>query len=50
MQAADLSLDGGETEHQQASTVVDCTGSTPVVLREGAIAAQLIASAATGGN
>ena len=50
VQAADLSLDGGETEHQQASTVVDCTGSTPVVLREGAIAAQLIASAATGGN
>ena len=50
VQAADLSLDGGETEHQQASTVVDCTGSTPVVLREGAIAAQLIASGATGGN
>ncbi len=26
VQAADLSLDGGETEHQQASTVVMCTG------------------------
>jgi tRNA threonylcarbamoyl adenosine modification protein (Sua5/YciO/YrdC/YwlC family) len=48
--AADLSLDGGETEHQQASTVVDCTGATPAVVREGAIPAEQIAVSATGGN
>jgi len=50
VQAADLSLDGGETEHQQASTVVDCTGETPVVLREGAISTERIMAAAAGGN
>jgi L-threonylcarbamoyladenylate synthase len=50
VQAADLSLDGGETEHQTASTVVDCTGDTPVILREGAIGSAEIASAALGGN
>ena len=45
--AADLSLDGGETSHQQASTVVLCTGSEPVVLREGAIStADIVAGAA----
>lgn len=44
--AADLSLDGGETEHQQASTVVDVTGIEPVVLREGAIPADRITSVA----
>lgn len=50
VQAADLSLDGGETEHQQASTVIDATGPTPVVLREGAISAEQISVAVTGGN
>jgi len=50
VQAADLSLDGGETEHQQASTVVSCLGPEPVVLREGAIGADQIMSAAAGGN
>ena len=50
VQAADLSLDGGETEHQTASTVVDCTGDAPVILREGAIGSAEIASAALGGN
>ncbi|MBI5231524.1 MAG: threonylcarbamoyl-AMP synthase [Coriobacteriales bacterium] len=40
--AADVSLDGGETEHQQASTVVDVTGVEPVVLREGAISTEAI--------
>jgi tRNA threonylcarbamoyl adenosine modification protein (Sua5/YciO/YrdC/YwlC family) len=50
VQAADLSLDGGETEHQQASTVVDATGPTAVVLREGAIPADQALSAANGGN
>jgi L-threonylcarbamoyladenylate synthase len=50
IQAADLSLDGGETEHQTASTVVDCTGAEPVVLREGAISNADVAAAALGGN
>lgn len=36
--AADLTLDGGETLHGVASTVVDCSGAVPVILREGAIA------------
>jgi L-threonylcarbamoyladenylate synthase len=50
VQAADLSLDGGETEHQQASTVVDCTGGVPVLVREGAISAEQIAATVAGGN
>ncbi len=47
--AADVSLDGGETEHKLASTVVDCTGPKPVVLREGAIPTDAIMEAAAGG-
>lgn len=47
--AADVSLDGGETEHKQASTVVQCTGAVPVILREGAIPADAIMEAAAGG-
>ena len=50
VQAADLSLDGGETQHQRASTVVDCTGDAAVVIREGAISPEQIAIAAAGGN
>jgi L-threonylcarbamoyladenylate synthase len=50
VQAADLSLDGGETAHQQASTVVLATGPVPMVLREGAIPAEEIKAAAAGGN
>jgi L-threonylcarbamoyladenylate synthase len=46
--AADLSLDGGETAHQQASSVVLCTGLGPVVLREGAISAADILAATAG--
>src|SRR5512137_1955300 len=42
---ADVALDGGETEHQQASTVVDCTGPEPVVLREGAVSTDDITAA-----
>lgn len=42
---ADISLDGGETEHQMASTVVLCTGGTPVVVREGAVSAEEIMAA-----
>lgn len=44
--AADLTLDGGETEHRLASTVVDCTGAEPVILRDGAIPAAEIAAVA----
>jgi tRNA threonylcarbamoyl adenosine modification protein (Sua5/YciO/YrdC/YwlC family) len=46
--SADLTLDGGETKHGVASTVVDCTGPEPVVTREGAIPAALIAATASG--
>ncbi len=45
---ADLSLDGGETEHQVASTVVLCTGDEPAVVREGAVPADQILAAAHG--
>jgi L-threonylcarbamoyladenylate synthase len=37
-----LVLDGGETPGGTASTVVDCTGSEPVILREGPISLQEI--------
>ncbi len=47
--AADVVLDGGVTEHRNASTVVDCTGSEPAILREGAIPADQIMSTARGG-
>ncbi len=46
--AADLTLDGGETAHKMASTVVDCTGPEPVVTREGPISAEDIAMVAKG--
>ncbi len=46
--SADLTLDGGETRHGVASTVVDCTGAEPVVTREGAIPALDILAAAKG--
>lgn len=45
---ADLTLDGGETAHGVASTVVDCTGPEPVILREGAIPADEVMAAAKG--
>jgi tRNA threonylcarbamoyl adenosine modification protein (Sua5/YciO/YrdC/YwlC family) len=46
--AADLTLDGGETRHGIASTVVDCTGAAPVIVRDGAVPATEIADAALG--
>lgn len=46
--AADLALDGGETEHQQASTVVLCTGDEPVIIREGAVSTDDVMAAAHG--
>ena len=47
--AADVALDGGETEHKTASTVVMCTGPEPVIIREGAIPEAAIREAAMGG-
>jgi len=44
--SADLTLDGGETHHGIASTVVDCTGDEPVILRDGAIPATRIVEVA----
>lgn len=38
-----LMIDGGPSKGGLASTVVDCTGSAPVVLREGPISAAMIA-------
>ena len=35
--AADLVVDGGEAPLAEASTIVDCTGAVPVVLRPGAV-------------
>ncbi|MDY0087818.1 MAG: L-threonylcarbamoyladenylate synthase [Coriobacteriia bacterium] len=35
--AADVVLDGGETGYRKHSTVVDCTGPEPLVIRPGAI-------------
>lgn len=46
--AADVTLDGGETPHKRASTVVDCTGPEPVVTRVGPIPAEEIISVAKG--
>ncbi len=43
--AADVALDGGETAHRVASTVVLCTGPQPVVLSEGAVPAEEIMAA-----
>lgn len=47
--AADVALDGGETEHRTPSTVVDCSGPEPVIIREGAIPTDQIMAAARGG-
>ena len=46
--AADMVLDGGETQHQQASTVVLCTGAEPEIVREGAIPAETVMAVAHG--
>ncbi len=44
--AADVVLDAGEAHVGVASTVVDCTGPEPVVLREGAIPADEVLAGA----
>ena len=36
-ESVDLVLDGGQAHGGPASTVIDCTGALPVVLREGAV-------------
>jgi tRNA threonylcarbamoyl adenosine modification protein (Sua5/YciO/YrdC/YwlC family) len=46
--AADLTLDGGETLHRVHSTIVDCTGPEPVIVRDGAVPAADIAQTALG--
>jgi L-threonylcarbamoyladenylate synthase len=39
----DLILDGGPAHGGPASTIVDCTGARPVILREGAIPTSRVA-------
>ncbi|WP_322354228.1 peptide chain release factor N(5)-glutamine methyltransferase [Paratractidigestivibacter sp.] len=46
--AADLVVDGGEAPLAEASTIVDCTGAVPVILRPGAIPAAAILAACAG--
>ena len=45
----DVYLDGGPSEQQAASTIVDLTAATPRLLREGPISAQRIAEGLGGG-
>ncbi|MGB5953437.1 MAG: L-threonylcarbamoyladenylate synthase [Ornithinimicrobium sp.] len=40
--AVECYLDGGPREEQSASTIVDCTGTEPVVLRHGSLSADLL--------
>lgn len=47
---ADIALDGGETEHQQPSTVVVCTGPEPVIARQGAVPPEAIMAAVGGAS
>jgi len=49
LEAADLIIDGGDTQHQMASTVVLCTGEEPIIVREGAISTEDILAAAASG-
>lgn len=46
--AADVTLNGGETKHGIHSTVVDCSGPEPVIARQGAIPDEEIFAAAKG--
>ena len=38
----DVAVDGGRTKYMRASTIVDVTGATPKVLREGVVARSVI--------
>ena len=40
----DVYLDGGTSEQQAASTIVDLTGETPKILREGPVGARAVAA------
>ncbi|MGI9125925.1 MAG: L-threonylcarbamoyladenylate synthase [Mycobacterium sp.] len=42
-EGVDVYLDGGPSEQQAASTIVDLTGPSPRILREGPVSAQAIA-------
>ncbi|HWO72223.1 MAG TPA: L-threonylcarbamoyladenylate synthase, partial [Dehalococcoidia bacterium] len=44
----DLIIDGGECPVGVSSTIVDCTGSEPVILREGAVSREQLVSALAG--
>ena len=44
LSASDQILDGGSCEVGVESTIIDCTGSTPIILRPGAITAEMILS------
>jgi tRNA threonylcarbamoyl adenosine modification protein (Sua5/YciO/YrdC/YwlC family) len=46
--AADVVLDGGASDVGQASTVIDCTGDTPEILREGPISPADVETALAG--
>jgi L-threonylcarbamoyladenylate synthase len=45
LDSKDLILDGGSCEVGVESTIIDCTGSLPTILRPGAITAQMIFAA-----
>jgi L-threonylcarbamoyladenylate synthase len=47
-EGVDVILDGGPAHGGPASTVVDCTGARPVILREGAIPTSRVAQALDG--
>jgi tRNA A37 threonylcarbamoyladenosine synthetase subunit TsaC/SUA5/YrdC len=44
----DLIIDCGPAEHGIASTIVDCAGAKPRVLREGAVGREAIIEALAG--
>ncbi len=48
--AIELVLDGGPAHGGPASTVVDCTGARPIILREGAISRAALAAALDAAN
>ncbi len=47
-EAVEVVLDGGPTPGSAASTIVDCTGTRPRILREGAVGVEELTSVLTG--
>lgn len=45
-EAVQVYLDGGQTTGQIPSTILDCTGATPIILREGALSREDLARVA----